>query len=157
MESIIFYSFSITYGFSGMAGTSRRSARISSRFRLLQLRLAAHGTPYVPSPLLYDGLLYFNQSNNAILSCLDAKSGEALIDRVRMPGMQRVYASPVAAAGRVYCAGRDGTTLVIERGPEFKVLAENTLDEGTDASPAIVDQQLFRRGRSQLYCIATQN
>ncbi len=115
----------------------------------------SRGTPYVPSPLLYDGLLYFNQSNNAILSCVDAKSGKELIERTRMPEVQRLYGSPVGAAGRVYFAGRNGGTLVLERGDEFKVLATNKLDEGTDASPAIAGNQLFLRGRTHLYCLSS--
>ena len=112
-------------------------------------------TPYVPSPLLCYGLLYYTQSNNAILSCVRAATGDVLIDRQRLPGIRRLYSSPVAAAGRIYIAGRDGTTLVIRQGDEFWVFAENVLDEGTDASPAIVGDQLFIRGRSHLYCIAS--
>ncbi len=114
------------------------------------------GTPYVPSPLLYDGLLYFNQSNNAILSAYDAKSGKRVIQRTRMPELQRIYASPVGAAGRIYFIGRSGAALVIERGSEFKILAKNRLDEGFDASPALVGEQLFLRGRKQLYCISSR-
>ena len=111
------------------------------------------GTPYVPSPLLYDGLLYFNQSNNAIVSCFDAKTGRTVLDRTRMPALRRIYASPVGAAGRVYFTGRDGVTLVIERGPDFKILAENRLPDDIDASPALVGNQLFLRGHKYLYCI----
>lgn len=111
-------------------------------------------TPYVPSPLLCGDLLYYTQSNNAILSCVRATTGDVLIDRERLSGIRRLYSSPVAAAGRIYIAGRAGTTLVIRQGDEFEVLAENVLDEGTDASPAIVGKQLFIRGKSHLYCIA---
>jgi outer membrane protein assembly factor BamB len=114
----------------------------------------SEGTPYVPSPLLYDGLLYYNQSNNAIMSCVDVETGEVVIERTRMPGIRRLYASPVGAAGRIYFAGRDGETLVIERGRRFKVLATNRLDEGFDASPALVGDQLFLRGSSHLYCVS---
>ena len=116
----------------------------------------SRGTPYVPSPLLYDGLLYFNQSNDAILTCLKADTGETVIERTRMPGLRSVYASPLGAAGRVYFVGRDGVTLVIERGEEFKELATNRLDEGIDASPAAVGKQLFLRGQKHLYCIEAQ-
>ena len=35
------------------------------------------GTPYIPSPLLYDDRLYFTQANDGILSCLNARTGEA--------------------------------------------------------------------------------
>ena len=54
---------------------------------------------------------------------------------------------------RVYFTGREGTTLVIKTGPTFEVLATNTLDDGFDASPALVDNQIFMRGYRYLYCI----
>ena len=112
------------------------------------------GTPYISSPLLYDGLLYFNQSNNAILSCLDARTGAVVIERTRLPALKRLYASPVGAANRVYFVGRDGATVVLERARQFKVLAINHLDEGIDASPALSGPDLFLRGRNHLYRIA---
>lgn len=114
------------------------------------------GTPYVPSPLLYDGILYFNQSNNAIMSSIDADTGETVIEPTRMPAIRRIYASPVGAAGRIYFFGRDGAALVIEHGRQFKVVAENRLFEGTDASPALVGKQLFVRGVKHLYCLAEE-
>lgn len=114
----------------------------------------SQGTPYVPSPLLYEGRLYFNQSNNSIMTSLDAESGNTIIERTRLPGIQGLYASPVAAAGRVYFVGRGGTTLVLEHGDEFKVLATNRLDDRMDASPAIAGDRLFLRSKSRLYCIS---
>jgi outer membrane protein assembly factor BamB len=114
----------------------------------------SRGTPYVPSPLLYDERLYFSQSNQAILSCLDAKTGAPIIDRTRLPGISNIYASPVAADNRVYIVGRDGTTLVLERSDELKILATNKIDDSIDASPALAGDQLFLRGSKYLYCIA---
>ena len=114
----------------------------------------SQGTPYVPSPLLYEGQLYFNQSNNSIMTSLDAESGGTVIERTRLPGIQGLYASPVAAAGRVYFVGRGGTTLVLEHSDEFKVLATNRLDDRIDASPAIAGDRLFLRSKSRLYCIS---
>jgi hypothetical protein len=64
-----------------------------------------------------------------------------------------VFASPVAARGKVYIPGREGTTLVIRSGSTFEVLAKNTLDDGFDASPALVDGEIFLRGHKFLYCI----
>ena len=57
-----------------------------------------------------------------------------------------MFASPVGAAGRVYITGRDGTTLVLRHGPTYEVLAKNTLDDGFDASPALVDNEIYLRG-----------
>ena len=92
-------------------------------------------TPYVPSPLLYGDELYFLKGNNGLLSCLDAKTGERLYGPERLEGVPNVYASPVGAGGRVYVAGREGATAVVERGRAFKLLATNTLEDGFDASP----------------------
>ena len=111
------------------------------------------GTPYVPSPLLYDGMLYFSQSNGNILSCLDSKSGDTVLQQTRLPGLSNVYASPVGADGRVYFTGRDGTTLVLKRSNELEVLATNELNDTINASPAIAGDQLFLRGRKSLYCL----
>jgi outer membrane protein assembly factor BamB len=111
-------------------------------------------TPYVPSPLLYDGALYFMKSNSGILSAFDTRTGQPRYTRQRTEPVQNVYASPVAAAGRVYIAGRDGDAVVLAHGPEYEVLATNSLDDGFDASPVPVGDTLLLRGRSHLYAIA---
>jgi len=109
-------------------------------------------TPYVPSPLLSGNRLYFFKSNNGILSCLDMATGKPHFAAQRIEGIQSAYASPVAAAGRVYLVGRDGTTVVIKDADQLEVLATNRLNDPTDASPAIVGKQLFLRSRQNLYC-----
>jgi outer membrane protein assembly factor BamB len=114
----------------------------------------ARDTPYVPSPLLYNGILYILKTNNGLLSAFDAKSGTPHYQLQRLEKAPNVFASPVGAAERVYIAGRDGTTVVLRHGRTFEVLAENTLDDGFDASPALVDNQIFLRGYKFLYCIA---
>ena len=114
------------------------------------------GTPYVPSPVLYDGLLFFNQSNQAIWSCLDSSSGETVLERTRLPGISNIYASPVGADGRVYVTGRKGVTLVLNRSQSLDVLATNRLDDIFDSSPSLAGNQLFLRGGKHLYCIADE-
>ena len=110
-------------------------------------------TPYVPSPLVTDGRVYFTKSNDAILNCLDVESGKPVFELTRLPGLNNMYASPVAANGRIYLTSREGVTLVIENSPRFKVLATNRLNDEIDASPALVGKQLFLRGKTFLYCI----
>ncbi len=112
-------------------------------------------TPYVPSPLLVDGKLYFLKVNTGILTCFDVEAGEPLYGPMRLESVANVYASPVAGGGRVYLAGRDGEVEVIEIGPEYKLLASNEFDDGFDASPAIVGNELYLRGRNHVYCFAT--
>ena len=111
-------------------------------------------TPYVPSPLLYGGQLYVLKSNNGILSAFEAKTGKKLYGEQRLEGVPNVYASPVGVAGRVYVAGRDGGVAVVQQGPEFKLLAVNQLEDGFDASPVPVDDELYLRGRKYLYRIS---
>nr|WP_236621992.1 PQQ-binding-like beta-propeller repeat protein [Rhodopirellula maiorica] len=110
--------------------------------------------PYVPSPLLYQGQLYFVKANNGVLLSRGAKTGELLIDQTRLPDISTIYASPVAANGHVYLTGRDGTTLVLKHGDSFEVVAKNKLDEEIDASAAIVGDEIFYRGKQHLYCVA---
>ena len=111
-------------------------------------------TPYVPSPLLYGNILYFLKSNSGVLSCFDATTGESHYGPKRLEGLEGVYASPVGADNRVYLPAQNGTTMVIERGPEFKILAQNSLPDAFDASPAIVGKELYLRGHKALYCIS---
>ena len=111
-------------------------------------------TPYVPSPLLYKDTIYFISSNKGILSALNTKTGGSFYGPERLKGVSGVYASIVGAGDRVYIAGRNGTVNVIQYGSEFKVLAENKLDDSFNASPAIVGSELYLRGTHHLYCIA---
>ncbi len=114
------------------------------------------GTPYVPSPLLYDGSLYFLTHYQGVLSRVDAKTGDDNPGSFRLSGISNVYASPVAAAGRIYVTDLDGTTIVITRGEIPRTLALNRLAETVSASPAIAGRQLFLRGEKHLYCLEEQ-
>ena len=110
-------------------------------------------TPYVPSPLLYRGAVYFLKVNSGILTSLDAKTGAVRFTE-RLADIPNVYASPVAADGRIYIVGREGTTAVLEAGAAPKVLATNVLNEPVDMTPALVDGELYLRGAKHLYRIS---
>jgi outer membrane protein assembly factor BamB len=111
-------------------------------------------TPYVPSPILVDGVLYFLKTNSGILSAFDVKTGKPHYQNQRLDGVPNVFSSPVSARGRVYFTGQEGSTIIIKSGPAYEVLATNHLDDGFDASPALVDNEIFLRGRKFLYAIA---
>jgi outer membrane protein assembly factor BamB len=148
----------VVYVTSGFKGSALFAIRLGSTGDLsgTDAILWSHNksTPYVPSPLLYDGLLYLVSGNAGRLSCFDAKTGQAHYEAEQLPGMFGIYASPVAAAGRVYVMGRDGTAVVLKAAPELEVLATSKLDDKVDASLALVDGELFVRGHRHLYCIA---
>jgi len=148
----------IVYTMSGFRGNALLAIRLGGSGDLTGTDSVvwshAKSTPYVPSPLLYGGKIFFFAGNNGVLSCFDAKTGKPLIDAERVQGLSNVYASPIGASGRVYLAGRDGTTVVIKHSDKLEILAANRLSDGFDASPAAVDNQLFLRGREHVYCIA---
>jgi outer membrane protein assembly factor BamB len=109
--------------------------------------------PYVPSGLLSGERLYFFSQNNGMLSCLDAKTGKVLLNAERVPELTGVYASPVAAAGRVYLLGRNGECVVIKDSTPLEVIATNRVDGKSDASLALVGPDLFLRTHEALYCL----
>jgi len=154
VEGDVVYCMSGYEGYSLLALPLSVTGDISGSDKIVWTK--RRGTPYIPSPLLYDGMLYFSQSNQAILSCVDSKTGDTIMDRTRLPDISRIYASPVGADDRVYITGRNGTTLVLQRSKELKVLARNRLDDQFDASPALAGNQMFLRGSKSLYCIAEE-
>ena len=109
--------------------------------------------PYCSSPLLYAEQLYFVRGNSTLLTSLNARTGDTVIPPTRLPLSGSMYASPVAADGRVYVVDRNGKTAVLRHGDKLEVLATNELDDAIDASPAIVGDQMFLRGAKYLYCI----
>ncbi|MHC5090240.1 MAG: PQQ-binding-like beta-propeller repeat protein [Planctomycetota bacterium] len=111
-------------------------------------------TPYVPSPILINDKLYFCSNNKAIISCYQAEDGKANFTRQALEGPKGIYASPVGALDRVYFAGRNGVTVVVKVSDTYEVLATNTLDDGFDATPAIVGDEIYLKGNQSLYCIA---
>ena len=146
----------IVYMMSGYRGEALRAVRLADAQGDISDSPAIlweynHDTPYVPSPLLYDGTLYFLKSNSPILTAFDVASGQAYYGPQRLDGLQEIYSSPVGAAGHVYFLGRDGGALVISNAGKFEILAKNSLDDGFEASPAIVGDELYLRGRQFLY------
>jgi outer membrane protein assembly factor BamB len=148
----------VVYAMSGFRGNALRAVRLAEAKGVLSgppglLFTYDKDTPYVPSPLLYRGGLYFLKSNSGILTRLDAKTGAPSYTE-RIDAVPNVYASPVGADGRVYVVGREGSSVVLEAGPRWKVLATNKLEDAFDASPALVEGDLYLRGRKNLYRIA---
>jgi hypothetical protein len=107
------------------------------------------GAPSKPSMILANDLL-FTINDAGIAGALDAKTGE-LVWRGRVEGTYS--ASPLHAAGRIYAFNEDGKTTVLEAGREFKVLAENFLEDGFMASPAVDGAALVLRTRTHVYRI----
>jgi len=113
----------------------------------------ASNTPDVPSPLVYDGLVYLCREDGTLL-CLDAKTGEEIYkERVHS---QRHRASPVYGDGKIYLTARDGTVSVVKAGRKFEVLAKNNLLESMSSSPVISNGRIYLRTFETLYAIGNQ-
>lgn len=154
VDGIVF----VTAGFRGNAAWAIRLSEAKGEIEGTAAVLWEHhrDTPYVPSPLLYGDNLYITKSNSGILSRFNLRTGQSHYGPQRLDGISEIYASPVGAAGRVYIFGRDGNALVLEDSEEYKILAKNSLDDGFDASPAIVDKEMYLRGYKYLYRISEE-
>jgi outer membrane protein assembly factor BamB len=111
----------------------------------------ARGGTYIPTPIVYRGHVY-TVNNNGILTCYRLDDGRQVY-QTRLPGAS-FAASPVAADGRLYFASETGEVYVVRAGPELELLATNTLDEVTMATPAISDGLLVVRTLGHVVGIA---
>jgi outer membrane protein assembly factor BamB len=111
--------------------------------------------PYNPTTLVYDGRLYVLRDLGE-LSAFNARSGELLYDRQKLPQGLHFTASPWAANGRVFCLNEDGVTFVVRAGDRFELLQTNKLaeDDMCLATPALAGDRLLIRSASRLYCIS---
>ncbi len=105
--------------------------------------------PRRASPVVVGDLL-FMVDDSGVGACLDAVTGEERW-RERLGG--NFSASPIHAGGRLYFFDEDGKATVIAAERDYEVLAENILDDGFMASPAVSGNALFLRTRSHLYRI----
>jgi len=109
---------------------------------------------YVTSPVVHGEHMY-GVDDRGIAYCLKLDTGEEVY-RSRIDGANGVYASLLAADGKLYCVSRRNGTFVLPAEPRFEVIAKNVLasDNGDfNASPVAVDGRLYLRSDRALYAI----
>ncbi len=107
---------------------------------------------YMPTPLIYDGILYV-LGNNGVLDAYELKTG-AEIYRQRLATIGDGYsASPVASDGKIYLSNEDGDMTVVQAGREFKALATNQMGDLLMATPALSDGVMYVRTAKTLFAI----
>ncbi|HMZ18889.1 MAG TPA: PQQ-like beta-propeller repeat protein [Blastocatellia bacterium] len=112
------------------------------------------GLSYTPSPVLHDNKFY-TLTDNGLLSCFNATTGEPYYHQQRLPQTDSFKASPVGADGKLYTASENGVVNVIKMGEKYEVLATNTLaDQMFIASPVVVEGEMFLRSKTHLFCIS---
>ena len=106
----------------------------------------------MPSPVVVGDHLYFLDK---IAVCFDKRTGEEKY-RKRLPGGSTAVGSPLVIGDRIYLVNERGKVVVLQAGPEFKVLAESSVGSGDEifwATPAVTEDALFIRSTDALYCI----
>ncbi len=103
----------------------------------------------IPSMLYVRPFLFF-VTDTGVAKCLRASTGDE-IWRERLQGKHS--ASPIWANGKIYFLSEEGKTTVVPDTGEFKVLAENELNEKCIASPAVSQKQIFIRSENNIFCI----
>jgi len=112
------------------------------------------GTSYTASPVLHDNKFY-SLTDNGMLSCFNATTGEPYYHQQRLPQPDNFKASPVAAGGNLYLASESGVVTVIKMGEKFEIVATNTLaDQMFVASPVVAEGEMFLRSKTHLFCVS---
>ncbi len=112
------------------------------------------GSPFIPSPLLMDDVLYTVNDMASIGAAFDAKTGENLWQqRLGQPMREGFSASPIGVDGKVYFTNDEGQTFVLKAGREFELLHVNEFGERALASPALVDSKWYWRTTNRLLAI----
>ena len=108
----------------------------------------------IPSPLLYEGVLYVVK-NGGILMSFDSETG-AVLKTGRIQGALGGYsASPVAGDGKLFLASEDGKVAVVRAGREWDVINVNDLGESCHATPALSEGRIYLRTGEALYCFGS--
>jgi outer membrane protein assembly factor BamB len=108
------------------------------------------GVPYVPTPLLHNGILWMVK-DGGIVTKLDAATGH-LLQEERVGGFGNYFASPIAGDGKVYFASDSGTVSVVAAEPEWRIISSHDFHEKIYATPAIQGDRLYLRTEQALYC-----
>lgn len=109
--------------------------------------------PQLPSPLLYRNVLYL-VNDGGIVTTLKPGNGDAIAQGRLKGAIDRFYASPVAADGKVFMASEKGKVVVLPTDGSLEPVAVNDLGDDIYATPAIADGRIYVRTRSTLYCFA---
>ena len=109
---------------------------------------------FVPSPVAYKGRVYLVRDRGEV-ECLDPVTGNTIWSDTFPSNRASYYASPLIANGTLYAPREDGVVFVASVvDDQFKLLAENNMEEPVIGSPVPSSNRIFIRGESHLFCVA---
>jgi len=111
-----------------------------------------NGGAYMQTPLVYGDYLYTCQIDG-VLSCYEANTGKRMYQARLGKGGTGFTASGVAADGKLYYTSEEGDVYIVKPGPQFELLATNSMDEVCMATPAISEGVLYFRTSASLIAI----
>lgn len=105
--------------------------------------------PHVPTPLVYKAWMFL-WSDGGIATCVERRSGKVVWQK-RVGG--NFYSSPICIDGKLYCVDLDGEVVVVAASDEYELLARNSLESPSRATPAVSNGALIIRTESQVISI----
>ena len=76
---------------------------------------------------------------------------EAIIHPAVQNAIDKYFASPIGADGKIWLASQDGTISIVTAKGDWEMVQVNALDDEVFATPVPADGELFVRTRSALY------
>ena len=146
------------HGYHGPLAAVRPGGRgdVSASHQLWQITKKGSN---VPSPVFHEGHIYWVKEDGGVTFCAEAKSGNVVYQERLNPSPGLIYASPLAADGKIYYVSRESGTFVLAAKPEFELLSHNVIatdDSVFNASPVVTESRLLLRSDKFLYCIGTK-
>ncbi|MFC1766797.1 PQQ-binding-like beta-propeller repeat protein [Planctomycetota bacterium] len=139
----------LIFATAGKGGAGRESAAVHPGNEPTVVWRLDKDLPYVCTPISVGKYLYI-LSDAGVMTCVITSTGKQVWQEDLG---KNFYASPVCVNGRIYLVTRDGEVIVLQAGPEYKVLGKSTLPEKTDATPAIANGCMYIRTLNHLICI----
>jgi outer membrane protein assembly factor BamB len=101
------------------------------------------------TPVVKDGLIYTVNTRN-IMMCIDAKTGNDVWSKHVTSNFN---ASPLYIGGNVWFFSSKGEVVALKAGRKYEVVAQNKMDTGIWATPAVVRNSMILRTQNYLYRI----
>lgn len=115
----------------------------TQRYRLTR------GVPYVPTPVVADGLMYLWHDGGRVM-CVEVATGKTVWQE-RLGGSYG--GSPIVVGEAVVAMSMEGEAVFLSTGREFRRLHTLDLGEPSQATPAVANGKLYLHTESKLHCV----